>query len=386
MRKLFLILLTVMSFATYAQNLQVQNMVNYLRNRDYAKAKAAADAAAEHESTINSAKMWMYRGDVYKAIYDTSSRDELDKEAEEKALAAYIRCMELDKGKDIYKDDVKGKLANAAAATRNKVNYYKYSTKEYDKAVAACDLLEKAVPYDFSGNIKRNNITKEKMRYEKFELYRLAGQKDKMKAAADELIAQNYKEPKLFTEMMRISLEAKDTAAALNYIEKGKVLFEDNMDLLGMEIDIYLARRKTDVLKERLNKAIELDPENDVLYSVLGQVYDKTGDVQNAEKNYLKAAELRPESETVNYRLGAFYFNTGNEFNKKLKDLPPKETAKATEYENKVREYFSKAIPFLEKAYALKQEEAYRQRLLQAHTRLGNLDKAAQYRTQKPKQ
>jgi predicted Zn-dependent protease len=382
MKKLLSLGLLVFVLGASAQNIQVQNMVNYLRNKDYPKAMAAADAASTHESTINSAKMWKYRGDVYKAVYDTSARDQLDKEAEEKALAAYIRCLELDKGKDVYKDDVKGSLANAAATTRKKITYYKYETKEYDKAIAACDLLEKAIPFDFVGNIKRNNITKEKMMYEKFDLYRLAGKQDKMKEMADQLIAMNYKEPKLFTEMMAVSLRNKDTAQALGYIEKGKVLFEDNMDLVGTEIDIYLSRRRTDVLKDRLNKAIELDPENDVLYSVLGQVYDKTGDPANAEKNYLKAAELKPESETVNYRLGAFYFNSGAEYNKKLKDLGPKDMAKADEIEKKVKEQFTKAAPYLEKAYALKPEEAYRQRLFQVHTRLGNTDKAALYRPQ----
>ena len=383
MKKILLLGLLICALFTTAQNIQVQNMASYLRNKEYAKAKVAADAAAQHESTIGSAKMWKFRGDVYKAIYDTSARDQLDKEAEEKALDAYVRCLELDKGKDIYKDDVKGLVANAAAATRNKIAYYKYNTKEYDKAIAACDLLERAIPFDFVGNIKRNNITKEKMMYEKFELYKLAGNKEKMKEIADQLIAQNYKEPKLFTEMVRVSLDSKDTTQALSYIDKGKVLFEDNMDLNLTEIDIFLARRKTDVLKERLNKAIENDPENDVLYSVLGQIYDKTGDPANAEKNFIKAAELKPESEPVNYRLGAFYFNTGNEYNKKIRELTAKDTKKIDEYEAKVKENFIKAIPYLEKAYQLKPEEAYRQRLLQAHTRVGNTEKAAQYRSQK---
>lgn len=385
MKKYFIPGFLLIAAASMAQNFNVQNMANYLRNKELAKAKIAADAAAEHESTINSAKMWMYRGDVYKAIYDTSARDMLDKEAEEKALAAYIRCLEIDKGKDIYKEDVKGKIANAAAATRNKVNYYKWTTKEYDKAVAACDLLEKAVPFDFSGNIKRNNITKEKMMYEKFELYNLAGNKAKMKEIADELIAQNYKEPKLFTEMTKVSLENKDTTQALSYIDKGKIFFEDNMELIATEIDIYLARKKTDELKERLNKAIEVDPSNEVLYSVLGQVHYKTGNLAEAEKNYVKAAELRPESETVNYRLGALYFNEGNEVTKKLNELGPKDLAKAKEYDSKAKEYFEKAAVYLEKSYEINPDEAYRQRLFQAYTRLGNTEKAALYKPNQAK-
>jgi hypothetical protein len=45
------------------------------------------------------------------------------------------------------------------------------------------------------------------------------------------------------------------------------------------------------------------------------------------------------------------YFNTGNEWNEKLGALPPKETAKAKEYEAKANEYFKKAVVNFEKSY-----------------------------------
>src|SRR5258708_3032696 len=109
-----------------AQSMQVQNMATAIRNKDYVKGKAAADAAAVHESTKGRGKMWQYRGDVYRAIYsDTSAAvKRLDNEAEEKALDAYINCLTLDAKENIYKDAVKGALVVAAAATSNKANYY----------------------------------------------------------------------------------------------------------------------------------------------------------------------------------------------------------------------------------------------------------------------
>jgi hypothetical protein len=93
-----LVLIGLCSLAN-GQNIQVQNMINALRNKDYAKAKTSADAAAEHESTKGSAKMWLNRGNVYKAIYNDTSKAvrDIDPEAEEKALDAYINCIKLDK-------------------------------------------------------------------------------------------------------------------------------------------------------------------------------------------------------------------------------------------------------------------------------------------------
>lgn len=69
-----------------AQNFNVQNAANYLRNKELDKAKAAADAAITHESTSNSAKAWMYRGKVYYALLSTKDEKfkNLDPEAAEK--------------------------------------------------------------------------------------------------------------------------------------------------------------------------------------------------------------------------------------------------------------------------------------------------------------
>jgi len=379
MKKAVILLLISVSTFSFSQNMQVQNMVNYLRNKDYVKAKTAADLAAEHDDTKNSAKMWMYRGNVYKAIADTSARDQIDPRAEEKALEAYVNCLTIDKGKDIYKDDVKRNLVLAAGATRNKAANYKYN-KQYDDALKCYDLLEKTIPFDFDGGIKRNNITKEKLMFDRYEVYKASGNKEMTKQMANQLMDIKYKDPAIYTDMIRLSLLDKDTAAALSYIEKGKSMFEDNMTIIGSEIDIYLARKKTNELRDKLINAIEIAPDNEVLHAILGQVYVRSNDPQNAEKEYIKALEIKPDYEVVNFNLGAMYFTSAADYNRKLNDLGPSETAKAKEYEEKVKENFKKAIPYLEKAYELTPDKAYKQRLFQAYSRLGETDKAAKYK------
>ncbi len=381
-KKLIALAFTATITGINAQNIQVQNMINYLRNKEYVKAKESADAAAVHDDTKGSAKMWMNRGLVYKAIYSDTSQKvrDVDQEAEEKALDAFVNCLSLDKGKDIYKDDVKGPVVLAAAATKRKVDYYVYRVKNYDAALKCYDLLEKALPFDFEQGMKRQNITKEKIIFGKFEMYKQIPNKEKTIEFANKLIEMKYREPRIYTDMTKLSLRDKDTAAALGFIEKGKLLFEDNMELLGTEIDIYLARKKTNELRDKLKAAIEIAPDNEVLHVVLGQVYEKTNDNENAEKEYLKALEIKPDYEAVNFKLGAYYFNKANEFNKKLNDLPPSEKAKAKEYEESIKDNFKKAIPFLEKAFEINPDKAYKQRLFQVYSRLGEAEKAAKYK------
>ena len=353
-------------------------MFSYTRNKEFAKAKEAADAAILHESTASQAKTWCYRGFVYKAIFDTSARDMFDKEAEEKALEAFVRCLELDKGKDIWKDTTKGPLVKSAAATRDKAEFYKQN-KEWDKALRCYDAMEKSIPFDYVGAIKRSNITKEKIMYQKFEMYKMAGDKAKTVKYADELIAIGYKEPKLFTDMVKISLIDKDTAAALSYIEKGRKIFDDNMDLISSEIDIYLARKKTDELKQKVSTAIELTPDNEVLHMVMANIHQKTGDIAEAEKEYLKAIEIKSDYEAAIYNLAVLYYTQGKEWNDKLNKLPVNDP-KTKEYDAKRKDSFQKAMAYFERSYEIVKDDDTRKLIRKLAATLEDKEKYEKYK------
>ncbi|MBP7810039.1 MAG: tetratricopeptide repeat protein [Bacteroidia bacterium] len=367
-----------------AQSNQVLNSVNYLKSKEFDKAKAATDAAAVHESTKGSAKMWQYRGDVYRAIYsDTSAKVRaLDNDAEEKSLEAYMNCLQIDLKENakspIYKDAVKGPIVMSANATNKKAGWLGQS-KQFDKALKCYDLVEGALIYDFDQGMKRNNITKEKLLYNRYDMYARAGDIPKMQEFADKLIAINYKDPKIFVNMSSIMLGAKDTVKALAYVEKGKALFDDNMDLVNIEINIYLAQKKSAQLKEKLQAAIAAN-DNEVLHAILANIYTKTNELDKAEAEYMKALEIKPDYDVANYNLGVVYFNKGNEWSKKAGDLPPKEAAKAKEYDAKSLEDWKKAVVYLEKSYEVSPDKATKQRLRQLLLKLGETEKADKYK------
>lgn len=363
-----------------AQSNQVQNASNYLRNKEFDKAKIAADAASVNETTMSNPKLWMLRGKIYQEIYfskDAAIKN-LDTDAEEKALESYITCLKNDKD-NIYKDEVKGLLVQASAGVSNKANQF-VQNKEYDKALRCYDLIEKALPYDFDQGMKRNNLTKEKLMYNKFDMYKYAANKEKTKEYADKLIDIKYKDVKIYTDMVKLSLIDRDTTKALEYITKGKLMFEDNMTLINQEIDIYLKRNKTNELKTKLSDAINISPDNEVLHAILANLYQKTNENDKAEVEYLKALEIKPDYEIANYNLGVMYFNIGNQWNDKLGALPPKETAKAKEYETKANEYFKKAIANFEKSYEVSPDKATKQQLRKLFLRLGETEKADKYK------
>lgn len=379
MKKTITFLFLAVNAVLWGQSMQIQNMASYLRNKELAKAKTAADAAEAHPDGKSNAKMWLYRGKVYHAIFSDTAEAirKLDSEAEEKSLEAYINCMKLDKDQ-VYKDEAKGPMIGITAAVSNKANYYRVN-KQFDKALRCYDLMEASLPYDFDQGIKRNNITKEKVAFYKFETYQMANNFEKMKEYADKLIAQNYKEQRLFTDMVKVSLANKDTATALQYIDKGKQVFEDNMDLITSELDIYISRKQTDVLKNRLQSAIEVSPDNEVLHLVLANLYRGTNQPELAEKEYLRAVEIRPDYEPAVYNLGVLFYTQGKEWNDKLNGLPMKDP-KVKEYEAKTNEAFKKAVGYFETSYAVTKDKRTKQILRQLFLRLGDTAKADEYK------
>ena len=253
--------------------------------------------------------------------------------------------------------------------------------KEFDKVIKAFELLEKALPYDPDQALKRNNITKEKLLFEKYKTYIIAQDINKAKELANQLYTIKYKDPSIYTNIAQLALAKNDTITALDYLHKGQTIFEDDVDLLNLEIDILTRQKKLNELKQKLETAVETNPDNETYHAVLGTIYDKLGEKEKAEKEYLKALELNPKNQPVLFNVGAYYFNTGNEWNKKLSDLPPSETKKAKEYEAKANEYFRKAIEYFEEYYTIKPDDkAVKQRLRQLYLRFGETEKADKYK------
>jgi tetratricopeptide (TPR) repeat protein len=213
-------------------------------------------------------------------------------------------------------------------------------------------------------------------------MYQMAKNFDKTKEYADKLIDIKYKEPKIYTDMVRVSLQdKKDTTLALSYIEKGRTMFEDNMDLITSELDIYIVRKKTDVLKNKLNTALEVSPDNEILHFVLANLYKGTNQFADAEKEYLKAIEIRADYEPAVYNLGVLYYSAGKEWNDKLNALPMKDP-KTKEYEAKSNEYFKKAAQYFENSYDMStvKDKRTKQILRQLFLRLGETEKAEKYK------
>jgi len=196
------------------------------------------------------------------------------------------------------------------------------------------------------------------------------------KKMIDAKLASSYN----YEAISSVQLAKGDTAAALETLKKGRAVYADDIGLLGVETTLFLASGKQQEALNNLKLSVEKDPKNALFYFITGQIYESMANpkdkatgkdlekpkdfealFKNAESNYLKAVELNPSNKEYLYNS---LFNLGAMYNNYAGYIANSKTGKITdmaryqkENEAKAQEYYKKAIPYLEKALAMKSDD-----------------------------
>jgi len=301
------------------------------------EAKKFIDLAYNTESTSNDPKMWNYRAPIYLKIAQKEAH--LDKDAVLKATEAYLKCLQTDhKGRVIVKkwttkEDLLSGLVQCAYKLFNQA-IEEYNVGQYKRAIKLYVAIFDIIPHDEQDQLKRGNITKETILYNSFFASNKMKDNKKSKELLQQLIDINFNEPAIYLHMSNIYVAEDNMDKALEYLSLGRDMFEEDQNLI---------------------KAIELDPENDLLYFNRGTIYDQEGIIEKAEIDYMMAIDLNPSSFGANYNLGALYFNYGV----KLKDEAgnTSNNTKYTALKKQADNNFTKALPYMEEAFNLNKED-----------------------------
>ena len=353
-KNILIILCTVFTSVLMAQKHNIVNASIALKNENFSDAKKYIDEAYSNESTSNSAKMWNYRAPIYLQIAIKDS--ELDNDAILKATEAHIKCLQEDKkGRVIVrkwtnKEDIISGVVNCAYKLFN-LAIEEFNAANYERAIQLYTAIFDIIPFDEENQLKRGNISKETILFNSFFASKKMNDNVKSKDLLQQLIDMNFNEPAIYIHMSNIFIEEGNTDQAINYLNLGRDMFEDDQSLINTEINLYIQLGRTTELITKLSEAIELDPENDLLYFNRATMYDQKGDFVNAENDYLISLELNKSSFGANYNLGALYFNAGVETNNKANNTSNNTTYK--KLKSQADNSFSKALPFLEMAFDL---------------------------------
>ena len=322
------------------------------------EAKSYIDEAYNTESTSNEPKMWNYRAPIYLKIALKSP--ELDPMAIFKATESHIKCLQKDKkGRVVVRkwtaeEDILSGLIQCGYKLFE-LAIEKYKNEEYANSLKYYDAIFQIIPLDKEDQLKRGNITKETILYNSFFASSKMKNNIKSKETLQELININFNEPEIYVQMSNIYIEEGDNDKALEYLNLGRDMFEDDQRLINTEINLYIKLGRTSELIEKLGEAIELDSENDLLYFNRGTIYDQQGDFENAKNDYNKSLEINPDAFGSNYNLGALYFNTGIELNNKANSTSDNSVYKSLK--DKAKKFFKQALPYLQKAYEIDEED-----------------------------
>jgi tetratricopeptide (TPR) repeat protein len=374
-----------------AQGSKVQtawrNISDYESSKDVAsliKAKEALDLAIVHEDTKEKAKTWLYQTKVHYYLYQVKVKEEQDKlttvtDKNEKIEAAYGKApvdelkiaidaiektAKLDKD-GTYKSDITNLQINIIPATNN-VAIAKYKIASY---ADAADFFK--LTYVITKSMMGAKDTS--------ALYNavLCAQKlksaEKVKGFSEFIISEKVYNTYTYQSLMDAKLELKDTAGAFQTIKEGKAIFPNDSYLLNKETELYIHSGKKAEALANLDKAIEKDPKNGLLYLVRGNVFDNMANlkstskevikekeyeelVSKAEVDYKKSCELAPKIYDGWYNLGVLYnnwavFYQNNANNMKIGSKEQKEG------DEKALAMFNKAITAFEKVLEIKPDD-----------------------------
>jgi hypothetical protein len=160
----------------------------------------------------------------------------------------------------------------------------------------------------------------------------------------------------------------------LQTLSEGRTAFPDNQNLRNEELNYYIRSGKQAELSAKLEQAVTSDPNNSELLFNLGNAYmsmafpksasggssDRPKDydslISKAERNFQAAVKASSNNPDYSYNLGALYFNQAAEMNKQINAVTGNTTADQRKVEalrTQRDNYFTKAIPYLERSFAL---------------------------------
>ena len=358
--------LSLRSYAKEGERLDV-------RMHNLKVANEQIDMAFANATTSNDPKMWLIRARTYLAM-QTDTLGEGKKsclphaDAIEIAAVSMVNCHKTDASKKFSRSAEAYTAFVHITANARYIGDLAYNNKEFEKAVRYYQHARSLVPFDDEALLKRQNITDEGLLYNIATAQKQAGMNDEAKKSYTQLIEKKYNDPWIYLELYEIQLEAdKDTAMAIETINKGRAIFDEDANLRRQQIFIYSAAGRSNELVEIMDANIAADPYNGGSYFLRGLLLSEQGNLlkeegdaagaealyKKAEADYIKAIENDDELLDAYEELGKYYYNKGAQISDEAAKLSIKETEKYDKMNAEVKLCFEKSIPNFEKIFAL---------------------------------
>jgi tetratricopeptide (TPR) repeat protein len=316
------------------------------------KAKDFIDIASVNTETAGSAKMHMYRGEIYFGLIEVAAMESastgtkpdevLLKEYEAIARISFNNVLE--DPKQEFVPDIQSFL-NFRSNMYFNMGIKSYETRNFEMATQL-----------FVGALEVKSFLNEKY-------------------PDAEVNAQLC-----LSRTVDSLLKAKSFDKALELADVVNEAMPSNIDILILLVNIYL--QKGDVIgsQKYLNEALTLDPNNKQLYYVLGTAYMDLEENEKADKALTKALEIDHSYNEAQYQLGAHLYNWAAEMKKEAGQLPENDASYEPLIEKATAMQY-RSLALLEKYIAVNPlDKTVLEILRSTYSKLGNNEKASEYK------
>ena len=353
MKKFVLIVAVVsISLGAMAQMGKVTSAQGFISQGALDKAKEAIDVALTNEKSMTNPKTFMVKGDLCKAVFETTDANFKNLYANplDEAYTAYEKALELDPKGSIEKTMslentyfvLGNDFVNKAVAS--------FDAKDYASALKSFQTMIKLSQSDIYVGVLDSSI-----------IYNagLAAYSGKMYPEAIAFFKQcnatNYEgtAPYLLTAQSYSALNDNVNAEATlkSTFEK----FPNDTEVILALVDYYLRNDKQAEALNYINVAKAKEPNNFSLFWAEGVLYMQQEKYDEAITNLTKSIEFNPAIFDTQFNLGVCYYNKASAMILKANDIMD---AKQYEAAKKLStDVFMKAIPYFQKALELKPDD-----------------------------
>lgn len=358
------------------------------------EAKASIDAiASEARNPKLMPKYFLYRGDIYYALFSEPSSKNI--ETLNEAVAAYgdLLGYETKLGKiklalasqeklpllaqayvqmaedfNFNQNDKKSAMQayESAIATRGKlgqldttnISYLAYLSAETGDKVKAEELFKRLIQLDYKGIQWTAVLTEDGKRYPfpdkaTLEMYL------KLEKASDAQRSESI-QVDFYVRLLFMYIEAKRSAEFDLLVAEARTKFPNNDDLLKLELQAYLDREDFKGAISKLEEALIKEPANPLyLYNAGFLHHQKLKNIPLGIGYYQKAIDADTNYVDAIYMLGLVYIDESNKYVEQINALPRNATQKQfDDLDKKKNAELQKSLGFFERAYALNPKDS----------------------------
>ncbi len=358
MKRIFFLMLMLVSVAAFAQKKQKPNLnraLKYLQDGQLAEAKNMIDEATTYEKTMNDGKTWYYRGLIYASLDTTSNPtySSLADNAFTTAMESFAKADQLAKGGSEYFTSDPGTIIPVTKTQQlaQLANYYLnkgaslYQEDNLDEALANFEKTQTVLPEDtiayFYAGIVASSMDEHDTAIRNLEKYI---EKGGTSSDAFSVIINTYSGAK------------DDKEKALEVTRRAIKRFPDNTEFPKVEIGLLIELERIEEAKSGLEQAVVREPDNKTYHFYLGYVNSKLENWDQARASFEKALKADPSYFDAQYYLAQVYLIDASKVADQMKNLgiSAADKKKQAELDKILVQKYKEALPHWEKAEKLR--------------------------------